>query len=120
MKKFHYKIKEEDGEVEEGEATSEDRFSLAADMKNQGKTVISIKEITKGKSLFSKSSPIVLFTRVKLSEKILFMRNISTMINAGLPLSRALSVLERQTKNSGFKKIIFTSSLPLTSAPSFT
>ncbi|MCK5027621.1 MAG: type II secretion system F family protein [Candidatus Pacebacteria bacterium] len=106
MKKFHYKAKGQDGKIEEGEATSEDRFSLATDMKNVGKTIISIKEIKDKKGLFSKSSSIVLFTRVKLREKILFMRNLSSMINAGLPLSRALGVLERQTKNPGFKKII--------------
>ena len=106
MAKYHYKIKNTDGQIEEGEAVSEDRFSLATEMRNVGKTVITIKKIEEKKGMFSKSSSIVLFTRVKLHDKILFIRNLGTMIGSGLPLARALAVLERQTKNAGFKQII--------------
>lgn len=46
------------------------------------------------------------FGLIKLSEKMLFFRNLSVMIGAGLTVSRALDVLERQVKNKAFKKII--------------
>ena len=98
MAKYHYKVKNTDGEIEEGEAVAEDRFSLANDMRNVGKTIITIEKIEEKKGMFSKSSSIVLFRRVKLHDKILFIRNLGSMIGSGLPLSRALTVLERQTK----------------------
>lgn len=45
-------------------------------------------------------------SHVGLSEKMMFFRNLSVMIGAGLTISRALEVLKRQTKNKTFKKII--------------
>jgi len=46
------------------------------------------------------------FNRVKLSEKIIFSKNIAGMLRAGLPLSRALDVLTKQVQNQFFKSII--------------
>jgi type IV pilus assembly protein PilC len=105
MPNFHYKIKNIEGNLEEGQSEAQDRFALSTELRGGGKTVISIEEINEKKGIF-KGKQIVLFRRVKLHEKILFARNLSTMIEAGLPLSRALNVLERQTKNLGFKEII--------------
>jgi len=58
MAKYHFKIKNNQGEIEEGEAVAEDRFSLSNDMRNIGNTVISIEEIKERKSLFKKGGSI--------------------------------------------------------------
>ncbi len=47
-----------------------------------------------------------LFSRIGTSEKILFAKNTATMLEAGLPLTRALSVIERQARKKRFKAII--------------
>lgn len=45
-------------------------------------------------------------SRVKQDELVIITRNLSSMLKAGLPLSRALSVIERQTKNPRVKGTI--------------
>ncbi|HEY0980361.1 MAG TPA: type II secretion system F family protein [Candidatus Paceibacterota bacterium] len=47
-----------------------------------------------------------IFKRVKLSEKIIFTKNLAGMLRAGLPLARALVVLKKQTTNNYFKTIL--------------
>ncbi|MDP3661565.1 MAG: type II secretion system F family protein [bacterium] len=51
------------------------------------------------KNLFS-------FSFVPLREKVAFARNVGAMLSAGLPLSRALEVLVRQSGNKSFKKTL--------------
>lgn len=43
---------------------------------------------------------------IKLLDKITFLKNLSVMIRAGLPVSRCLRILETQTPNPRFAKII--------------
>ncbi len=51
------------------------------------------------KNLFS-------FSFVPLREKVAFARNLGAMLSAGLPLSRALEVLVRQSANKSFRKTL--------------
>lgn len=44
--------------------------------------------------------------RVKAKDKVLFFRQLSTLINAGLPLSQSLRNVSEQTKNKNLKAII--------------
>lgn len=44
--------------------------------------------------------------RITSKEKVLFTRQLSTLINAGLPLARALRSVEEQIKNPVFKEVI--------------
>lgn len=44
-------------------------------------------------------------SRVSANDRILLAKNTATMIEAGLPLTRALSVIERQSKNRRFKEV---------------
>jgi len=47
-----------------------------------------------------------LFSRVSLKERTLFTRSLSTMISAGLPIVRALTILSKQTQNKAMQKVI--------------
>jgi type IV pilus assembly protein PilC len=105
MTRFSYKIQNSSGKVESGTVESTDKFSLAAQFRNEGKTVISIEEF-KGKSYLNLTAINEFLSRIKLQDKIIFARNLSAMINAGLSLSRGLGVLERQTTNIKFKKVL--------------
>lgn len=101
---FSYKVKSNTGEVVTGTMESTDRYTLSRELRSRGQTPLSIEEQKKMNlnldSLFS------FMKRIKTSDLILFTKNLSGMIKAGLSLSRALAVLEKQTKNKKFHDII--------------
>jgi len=105
MTRFNYKIQNSAGKIETGAIEATDKFSLAAQFKNEGKIVISIDEF-KQKDYLKLEVLNEMLSRIKLQDKIIFARNLSAMINAGLSLSRALGVLERQSTNLKFKKVL--------------
>ncbi len=107
MPKFKYKIKDISGEEVEGVIIATDRFVVATDLRSTGKTVISVKEL---KELVIPGLDFLnsLIGRVKEHDLIVFAHNLSAMMTAGLSLSRALSILERQAKNKIFKATIKT------------
>jgi type IV pilus assembly protein PilC len=102
---FSYKAKLKTGEVIEETMESQDRFSLSRDLKNRGLTPISIQE-KKENSLSLDAIFQKIFSKVKTSELILLTKNLSGMLKAGLSMSRALSVLQKQTKNNLLNKIL--------------
>lgn len=113
--KFSYKAQKKDGEIIKGVIEAVDKFSLARDMKKEGTFLISAKDISKKeKNIITSILKISIGAPVKTEERISFIRNLSNMLSAGLPLMRALSVLERQTKNKKFKKIILSLSEEIT------
>ena len=102
--KFKYKIQGRDGKVVEGVKDSPDKFTLARELREEGGVPLSIEESSdKPKGGFLK---IELFKGISLSEKIIFTNNLSGMLSAGLSLTRALAVLEKQTKNNALKKVL--------------
>ena len=105
MTRFNYKIQNSAGKIETGAMEATDKFSLAAQFKNEGKIVISLSEF-KQKDFFKLEVLNEMLSRIKLQDKIIFAKNLSAMITAGLSLSRALGVLERQTTNLKFKKVL--------------
>ena len=102
---FFYKAKSKEGEIFDGSMESVDRFSVAHELILQGAIPLSVSTKTTAKADMSFSISKML-GRIKVTEKIIFTRNLSGMLNAGLPLSRALSVLEKQTTNDAFRPIL--------------
>jgi len=93
------------GEIFEGAAEATDKFALAHSMKLEGTLLLSAQAL-EGKKFSLHALVAGLFARVSLKERIFFANNLSEMISAGLSLTRALSVLERQSTNQTFKKIM--------------
>lgn len=105
MPKFNYKALKPSGETYEASRESADKFSLYKEIKSEGDSVISASEDKKNGN-FILNLILSLLGRVSMHEKIIFTKNLGAMLKAGLSLSRALSIIERQTKNKNFKKII--------------
>ncbi len=83
-----------------------DRFALAHELRVRGNTPISITEKKDGASFNLLSFLNNFLGKVKAADLILFTKNLSGMLKAGLSLARALSVLEKQTKKPVLNKIL--------------
>jgi type IV pilus assembly protein PilC len=102
--RFLYVIVNKEGQREKGVAVAADKYELAHRMKTDGATLVSAEEIRT--NIFQSMARLSFKTHVSVEEKINFAHNLSSMMRAGLPLSRSLSVMERQTKNMVFKDIL--------------
>lgn len=79
-----------------------DRFALFKDLKKSGLSPVSVTPIKEGVLHFSMS-----FDRgLKTHDKIIFARNLGSMLKAGLALSRALQVMEKQARNKKIKRML--------------
>ncbi len=105
---FFYKAKTKNGDTIEGFLEGEDRFKVAHAILMDGNIPLSVVDKNKkgGAMSMSLGSFGKIFSKVKVQEKIIFTRNLSGMLKAGLSLSRALSVLEKQTKNPAFNDVL--------------
>jgi type IV pilus assembly protein PilC len=103
--RFTYTAEKNGGEVYKGVAEAADRFELYGIVRREGSKLISVEEVG-GTSVWSMRYWNTKLSTIKEYEKILFARNLGTMLSAGLSLARALSVLERQTKNPKFAAMI--------------
>ncbi len=107
MPTYHYQAKDQDGEIVEGSQSAADKFVLYRQVKKQGLRVIHAEEVTASRNpLVRLNEKIKQLTFIKQQDIINFARNLGLMLEAGLSLSRTLSVLRRQASNSRFRRII--------------
>ncbi|HRH24481.1 MAG TPA: type II secretion system F family protein [Candidatus Paceibacterota bacterium] len=103
--KFTVTIKKDDGAEEKRVVEAPTRFAVYADMEKEGATVLALSEGGGGFTMPAWAN-IQLTSGVKTEERITFTKNLSAMLGAGLTLSRALSVIDRQSANKGLKRIV--------------
>lgn len=111
---FVYRAKKQGGGVTNGKIAADSQSEAVADLRRQGLTVISLNE-GKGdgekKGLFSLSvgkekTVASSKAKVKDNEMVVFTRQMSTMIGAGIPLVEAIEILGEQTSNPGFRAVL--------------
>lgn len=101
MPTFQYRVKDNTGHLEKGTIEAGSLNEAAAKLREQHRSIIKLSE---GKGL-SLTIPF-LNNRVSLKDKIIFTRQLSVMVKAGLPIIKALDALGKQTDSAYFKKII--------------
>lgn len=115
--KFTVKMKRGDGTEETRAFEAESRFAVYSQVEKEGATVISLEE---GNGFALPSWTNISFgSGIKIEERITFTKNLSAMLAAGLTLSRALSVIERQTKNKSLKRTVTTLETSVKSGQAF-
>ena len=110
--KYKYKAKSFDGKEKSEIVDVADLKQLAGDLKRDGYILLDVEPADGDVGVVSsggfslakfKLGDIQFFKRVKLDEKMIFSRNLSVMVGAGLSVSRALEALMHGTKNEYFK-----------------
>lgn len=96
MKRFNYKAKDRTGRLVKGEVEAADVNSAAKLVKGKGFFVISISSRVESPLAFVRKMK----DKVNSGDVANFTRQLSTMINAGLPITEALLILRSQSKKS--------------------
>ena len=103
MPNFTYSARDNNGKVIEGKLEARDAQAVAEILQDRGLIVVNIKE---KKSLDLEELSQINIGGVPMKDKVVFMRQLATMVNAGLPLTRGLQIMEQQITNPLFKKTI--------------
>jgi type IV pilus assembly protein PilC len=101
---YTYKARTRDGKTISGTFEAPNKQSLIEALAKQGARPIFIRETsqtTKGSGKFG-----FFKQKIKPRELVIFTRQLSTMVSAGVPLTRALATLSEQAESKKFKEVI--------------
>ena len=101
---YAYKVRDKQGKTLEGTLDAESTTLVANRLRQMGYVPISIDKKSTGMNTEIKLPGFG--GKVKLKDVAIFCRQFATMINSGLNLLRALSILEQQTENKALAEII--------------
>ena len=102
---FEYAVRDRGGKIITGKIDADSPASVATKLKSMGYAPVKISPVrTTGLSMELKLPKIG--SKVKLKELAVFSRQFATMINSGLSLLRALTILEEQQPNKAFASIL--------------
>lgn len=103
MALYKYKAKDKEGKIYERTIEVKNRLDIYNIIREEGGSVVSIQEAKSLAVLVFLSN---MFGRIKTYQKITFAKNLSLMMKAGLSVTRALSVMSKQSKSKPFKKLL--------------
>ena len=106
MPQFSYKARSSSGAMVESVIDAPDQRLAMDKLKNQKFIVTDIRELKSNALLdfLSKLNP--LKPSVSAKELVLFSRQFSTLVNAGVPIVQGLTILVNQAETPVFKKVI--------------
>jgi MSHA biogenesis protein MshG len=100
--KFSYTAVNSDGKREQGSLVAKSSVAAGHQLKERGLTPVNLKE----EGGFSFLGLLDNILTVSLTEKLVFVENLELMMKSGVPVSRTLSILAKQTHNRQFSKVI--------------
>jgi type IV pilus assembly protein PilC len=103
MKKFKYSARDSQGKEVSGKIEAKDMDALAEILHDRGLIVVSIKDEF---TIDWQELAEINIGGIPMKDKVVFMRQMATMVSSGLPLTRALEIMEQQVENPAFKKIV--------------
>ena len=100
---FDYKVRDKTGALVTGQLVGDNEALVMTKLRQMGLTPIQVKQASTGLKMEINLRP----GRVKLKQIAVFCRQFATMVNSGLPILRALSILTDQTENKELAKVLF-------------
>ena len=105
MKNFVYRAKKGPDEVINGVIVAHNTQEVVEQLARQGLVATFVKDEQETKRSFSEHRLRSLFG-VRLKVLIVFTRQLSKLLNSGIPILRALTILAEQTQSSYFRGVI--------------
>ena len=104
MTKYEYEIQDKSGALLSGIIDGDSKDGLIAEFSAYGYTVISVEQ---GEGVeFAIRAALDRFETIGQKEAVHFTRQVSVMLNSGLPLVNALIGMSEQTENRKFRFVI--------------
>ncbi len=97
MPTFSYTARTTTGELKKGTMDVASRDEVVAQLKRQRLALVNVKEEGKARTAGG--------GKISMRDIVIFTRQFSTMINAGLPLVQALDILAKQTENKTLSEV---------------
>ena len=104
MADFVYRARDASGQLKTGSITAANEEN-AAELLSEHQLIL-VKLSAKKGDAFDISKLLTVFNRVGAKDKVVFTRQLGTMIRSGLPIVQALHILSDQTTNKRFTSII--------------
>lgn len=103
MATYKYTVRDKAGKTTEGSLEGENKDAVSARLRQMGYVIVSLEE---SGGLVASMSSVTFGTGVKPKDITIFARQFSTMINAGLSLTKCLTILGQQTESAGLRTVI--------------
>lgn len=115
MPMYAYQVLDQRGGLSSGKLEAENEFLAAARLKRLGFTPLELREA----KVSGLQQALTLQKKVGLGELALFSRQIASMLNAGIPLTRCLTALGEQSANITLRKTLLAVSANVEGGGSF-
>jgi len=102
MPTFNYSVRDKSGRIVKGAVDGESRDAVSAKLREMGYIILEVDQ----QGGLAALNQISFGTGVKTKDVVIFARQFATMINAGLSLTKCLSILAQQTESVGLRNVI--------------
>ena len=99
---YDYKVRDRSGSLVTGQLVGDSETLVLQRLREMGMTPVEVKKAGTGLKMEINLRP----GRVKLKQIAVFCRQFATMVNPGLPILRALTILADQTQSAELGKVL--------------
>lgn len=118
MPVYQYRVRDRKGQLEQGQIEAEDLRKAVETLRNRGYFVVEVRQ--PGQGLQREIRLPSLGGRIGLKQVAVFARQMATLIQAGVTITHALSILEEQENHPGMRKVLKEARTAIEGGASFT